>query len=44
MLHLSLSIEIQKKEKQVEQRKVNKPEDVFNLKEVQEIKDAIQVY
>lgn len=23
-------------------RKVNKPEDVFNLKEVQEIKDAIQ--
>ena len=39
---MSLSIEIQKKEKQVEQRKVNKPEDVFNLKEVQEIKDAIQ--
>lgn len=37
-----LSIEIQKKGKQMENRKVSRPEEVFNLKEVQEIKDAIQ--
>ena len=37
-----LSIEIQKKEKHLENRKVSSPEEVFNLKEVQEIKDAIQ--
>ena len=35
-------IDIQKKECGINERKVNKPEDVFNLEEVQEIKDAIQ--
>ncbi len=37
-----LLIEIQKKEKQVEARKINKAEEIFNLDEVQEIKDAVQ--
>lgn len=39
---MSLSIEIQKKEKTIEQIQITKPSDVFQLKEVQEIKDAIQ--
>ena len=39
---MSLVLDIQKKECRINERKVNKPEDVFNLEEVQEIKDAIQ--
>ena len=39
---MSLSIEIQKKEKIENQRKIAKSSEVFQLKEVQEIKDAIQ--
>ena len=39
---MSLVLDIQKKECEINERKVNKPEDVFNLEEVQEIKDAIQ--
>lgn len=39
---MSLSIEIQKKEKVTEQIKIIESSDVFQLKEVQEIKDAIQ--
>lgn len=39
---MSLSIEIQKKEKAVEQIQITKSSDVFQLQEVQEIKDAIQ--
>lgn len=39
---MSLSIEIQKKTPSIKQRKVRKPSEVFNLEEVQEIKDAIQ--
>lgn len=39
---MSLSIEIQKKEKIQEKRKVRTSSEVFNLKEVQEIKDAVQ--
>lgn len=39
---MSLVLDIQKKECEIIERKVNKPEDVFNLEEVQEIKDAIQ--
>ena len=39
---MSLSIEIQKKEKVSEQRQIKKSSDVFELKEVQEIKDAVQ--
>lgn len=39
---MSLVLDIQKKECGIIERKVNKPEDVFNLEEVQEIKDAIQ--
>ena len=39
---MSLVLDIQKKECGINERKVNKPEDVFNLEEVQEIKDAIQ--
>ena len=40
---MSLSIEIQKKPNyQKEIRKVNKPNEVFELKEVQEIKNAVQ--
>ena len=40
--NLSLVLDIQKKECGIIERKVNKPEDVFKLEEVQEIKDAIQ--
>lgn len=39
---MSLSIEIQKKEIGIKQRKVRIPSEVFDLEEVQEIKDAIQ--
>lgn len=39
---MSLSIEIQKKVKTAEQIQITEPNDVFQLKEVQEIKDAIQ--
>ena len=39
---MSLVLDIQKKECGINERKVNKPEDIFNLEEVQEIKDAIQ--
>ena len=39
---MNLGLDIQKKECAIIERKVNKPEDVFNLEEVQEIKDAIQ--
>lgn len=39
---MTLSIEIQKKEKSAKQIQITKPSDVFQLKEVQEIKDAIQ--
>ena len=39
---MNLVLDIQKKECGINERKVNKPEDVFNLEEVQEIKDAIQ--
>ena len=40
---MSLSIEIQKKPKEkIEVRQVCKPVEVFNLKEVQEIRDAVQ--
>ena len=39
---MSLVLHIQKKECGIIERKVNKPEDVFKLEEVQEIKDAIQ--
>ncbi len=40
---MSLSIEIQKKDNNIEeQRKISKSSEVFQLKEVQEIKDAIQ--
>lgn len=39
---MNLVLDIQKKECGIIERKVNKPEDVFNLEEVQEIKDAIQ--
>lgn len=39
---MSLVLDIQKKECGIIERKVNKPEDAFNLEEVQEIKDAIQ--
>lgn len=39
---MSLVLDIQKKECGIIERKVNKPEDVFKLEEVQEIKDAIQ--
>lgn len=39
---MSLSIEIQKKDNIEEQRKISKSSEVFQLKEVQEIKDAIQ--
>lgn len=40
-----IEIEIMKKlQDEKIKRKVNKPEDVFNLEEVQEIKDAIQEY
>lgn len=39
---MSLSIEIQKKENIENQRKISKSSEVFLLKEVQEIKDAIQ--
>ena len=39
---MNLVLDIQKKECGIIERKVNKPEDVFKLEEVQEIKDAIQ--
>ena len=39
---MSLSINIQKKQKDIEKRKYNQPSDIYNLKEVQEIKDAVQ--
>lgn len=39
---MTLSVEIQKKEKSEKQIQITKPSDVFQLKEVQEIKDAIQ--
>lgn len=39
---MALSIEIQKKSSVEKQRKVCTPDEVFNLEEVQEIKDAIQ--
>ena len=39
---MTLSVEIQKKEKSAKQIQITKPSDVFQLKEVQEIKDAIQ--
>lgn len=39
---MSLSIEIQKKEKVAEQIQITKSSDLFQLEEVQEIKDAIQ--
>lgn len=39
---MSLSIEIQKKPNATENRKINKSNEVFQLEEVQEIKDAVQ--
>ncbi len=39
---MSLSIKVQKKQKASEQIKITKSSDVFQLEEVQEIKDAIQ--
>lgn len=39
---MGLSIEVQKKPKLQEKRQICKSSEVFNLKEVQEIKDAIQ--
>ena len=39
---MGLSIEVQKKSKLQEKRQICKSSEVFNLKEVQEIKDAIQ--
>ena len=39
---MSLSIEVQKKQKAAEQIQITKSSDVFQLEEVQEIKDAIQ--
>lgn len=39
---MSLSIEIQKKPNVTENRKINKSNEVFQLEEVQEIKDAVQ--
>ncbi len=41
---MSLNIEVQKKSNRADMRKITTPEDVFKLKEVQEIKDAIQEY
>lgn len=39
---MSLNIEIQKKPNKTDYRKITKPEDIYNLEEVQEIKDALQ--
>ncbi len=39
---MSLSIELQKKQLGIANRKVSKPSEVFELEEVKEIKDAIQ--
>lgn len=39
---MSLNIEVQKKSNRTDMRKITTPEDVFKLKEVQEIKNAIQ--
>ncbi len=39
---MSLQVEIQKKPNKTDYRKITKPEDVYNLEEVQEIKDALQ--
>lgn len=41
---MDLSINIQKKTNKTDIRKITKPEDVYNLKEIQEIKDGIQEY
>ena len=39
---MSLQVDIQKKPNKTDLRKIRKPEDIYNLEEVQEIKDAIQ--
>lgn len=39
---MSLQVDIQKKPNKTDYRKITKPEDVYNLEEVQEIKDALQ--
>ena len=39
---MGLTIEIQKKINETEKRKVTRPSEVYELKEVQEIKDAVQ--
>ena len=39
---MSLSIEIQKKQKGLEEKQVLTAREVFELEEVQEIKDAVQ--
>lgn len=39
---MSLQVEVQKKPNRTDYRRVAKPEDVYNLEEVQEIKDALQ--
>lgn len=39
---MSLSIEIQKKEKIIKQRRITKSSDIYQLEEVQQIKDAVQ--
>ena len=40
--NLSISIEIQKKPKVIEEIKLEKSGEVYDLEEVQEIKDAVQ--
>ena len=41
-VQMSLQVDIQKKPNKTDYRKITKPEDVYNLEEVQEIKDALQ--
>ncbi|MBO5005057.1 MAG: JAB domain-containing protein [Clostridia bacterium] len=39
---MSLKLDIQKKPNTTDSRQIKRPEDIYNLEEVQEIKDAIQ--
>ena len=39
---MSLKLDIQKKPNTTDSRQLKRPEDIYNLEEVQEIKDAIQ--
>ena len=39
---MSLQLDIQKKPNTTDLRIIKKPEDIYNLDEVQEIKDALQ--